>query len=60
MYGDLNLFFLFYGFIYAPLGGVILTFIESKFKLSKPILFLISIVVTVLAFLITMLWVFSL
>ena len=58
-YDGLMLVFAFFGIVYAPIGGLILSAITSKYKVSKLKYFLLAIAVTVLAFFLGMLIVFS-
>lgn len=49
-YDDLMLIFAFFGIVYAPIGGLILSVLTSKYNFSKPIFFVVAIVVTIIAF----------
>lgn len=53
-YDDLMLIFAFFGIVYAPIGGLILSVLTSKFNLSKPIFFVVALVVTIIAFVLGM------
>lgn len=53
-YDDLMLIFAFFGIVYAPIGGLILSVLTSKYNFSKPIFFVVAIAVTIIAFVLGM------
>ena len=58
-YDDLILIYAFFGIVYAPIGGLILYALSNKYNLSKPVFFLIALLVTIIAFLLGMVIVYS-
>lgn len=53
-YDDLILIYAFFGIVYAPIGGLILSVLTSKYNFSKSIFFVVAIVVTIIAFVLGM------
>lgn len=53
-YDDLMLVYAFFGIVYAPIGGLILSVLTSKYNFSKSIFFVVAIVVTIIAFVLGM------
>lgn len=53
-YDDLMLIFAFFGIVYAPIGGLILSVLTSKYNFSKPIFFIVALIVTIIAFILGM------
>ena len=58
-YDDLMLVYAFFGIVYAPIGGLILTVLTSKYNFSKPIFFIVALVVTIIAIVLGMAIVFT-
>lgn len=53
------LIYAFFGIVYAPIGGLILYALSNKYSFSKPVFFLIALLVTIIAFLLGMVIVYS-
>lgn len=53
-YDDLMLIFAFFGIVYAPIGGLILSVLTNKYNFSKPIFFIVALIVTIIAFVLGM------
>ena len=58
-YDDLMLILAFFGIVYAPIGGIILSVLTSKYNFSKPVFFVVALVVTVIAIVLGMAIVFT-
>lgn len=58
-YDDLMLVYAFFGIVYAPIGGLILSVLTSKYNFSKPIFFIVALVVTIIAIVLGMAIVFT-
>ena len=58
-YDDLMLIYAYFGIVYAPIGGLILTVLTSKYNFSKPIFFIVALVVTIIAIVLGMAIVFT-
>lgn len=58
-YDDLMLVLAFFGIVYAPIGGLILSFLTSKYNFSKPIFFIVALMVTVISIILGMVIVFT-
>ena len=58
-YDDLMLVYAFFGIVYAPIGGLILSVLTSKYNFSKPIFFIVALVVTIIAIVLGMAIVFK-
>lgn len=58
-YDELILFYIFFSFLYVPLGGLILTILEYKFNLIKLKFLIVAIIVTIISFFITMAIIFN-
>ena len=58
-YDDLMLIYAFFGIVYAPIGGLILSVLTSKYNFSKPIFFIVALVVTIIAIVLGMAIVFT-
>lgn len=58
-YDDLILIYAFFGIVYAPIGGLILYALSNKYNFSKPVFFLIALLVTIIAFLLGMVIVYT-
>ncbi|WP_044566841.1 hypothetical protein [Anaerococcus provencensis] len=58
-YDDLMLILAFFGIVYAPIGGLILSFLTSKYNFSKPIFLIVALVVTIIAVVLGMTIVFT-
>lgn len=58
-YDDLMLILAFFGIVYAPIGGLILSVLTSKYNFSKPVFFVVALVVTVIAIVLGMTIVFT-
>lgn len=59
IYDELIMVYAFFGIVYATIGGLILYFINRKFNFSNIKFLLIAILITVIAFLLSMLIVFN-
>lgn len=51
---EIILIFVFFGIVYAPIGGLILSVLTSKFNISRPIFFIVALLVTIIAFVLAM------
>lgn len=58
-YDDLILIYAFFGIVYAPIGGLVLYALTSKYNFSKPVFFLIALLVTIIAFVLGMVIVYT-
>ncbi|WP_073997974.1 hypothetical protein [Anaerococcus urinomassiliensis] len=58
-YDDLMLVLAFFGIVYAPIGGLILSLLTSKYNFSKPIFFIVALMVTVISIILGMVIVFT-
>lgn len=56
---ELILIFAFFGIVYAPICGVILYIISNKYKFSTPKFFVLSLLVTIISFILGITIVFS-
>lgn len=58
-YDDLMLILAFFGIVYAPIGGLILSVLTNKYNFSKPIFLIVALVVTIIAVVLGMTIVFT-
>lgn len=58
-YDDLMLILAFFGIVYAPIGGIILSVLTSKYNFSKPIFFIVALIVTIISVVLGMAIVFT-
>ena len=56
---ELNLIFLVFSPLYVPLGAVILTIIEHNFRPGKLATIILTIIITIIAFFISMAFIYS-